>query len=285
MKSTATRKNQFKKNKGVRCTPFGDRAFFTAKAVLGALALVATSGAFIFTYDYFTQAGHFQARQIVVTGQQTLSRRHILEIADIGKQTNILAVNLTTTRKRLLADPWIADVTVSRKIPSGLGIQIREETPLALLEMGAGQGFLINVAGEVFKRVDGVENTLFPRVRGLGLADLPVPGQPVTKAYQGVMTLLRLAGKKNSPFPLADIRRVHMDREIGATIYIGEDNRAVKLGFGHYRKKCAALGHLLVRLSRESRLTRYRAIDLFDLNRIVISPALASQSGSDHGEV
>ena len=154
MKPKPTRKNRLKKNREVRRTLLRDRAVFTAKALLGAVALVAASGAFIFAYDYFTQSRHFQARQLVVTGMQRLNPQQVLEIAAVGPRTNILAVNLATTRKRLLAHPWIADVTVSRKIPSGLYLHIREEVPLALLDMGTGEGFLINIAGEVFKRED-----------------------------------------------------------------------------------------------------------------------------------
>ncbi|MBC2710350.1 MAG: FtsQ-type POTRA domain-containing protein [Desulfosarcina sp.] len=280
-----TRKNRFRKNREVRRAPFRDRAVFTAKALLGVLALVAVSGAFILVYDYFTQTRHFQARHIVVTGQQRMNRRQVLKIAGVGPQTNILSVNLTTTRKRLLADPWIADVAVSREIPSGLRIYIQEEEPLAMLDMGDGHGFLINIAGEVFKREDGSDSNALPRVQGLNHADLPVPGKPATMAFQAVMTLFRLAGKKNSPLPLSGIRRIRVDREIGATVYIGEENRAVKFGFGRYREKCEALGHLMVRLSRDNRLTRYRSIDLFDVNRIVITLATAGPSGSDREEV
>jgi len=100
-----------------------------------------------------------------------------------------------------------------------------------------------------------------------------------------VMTLFRIAGEKNSPLPLSDIRRIRMDREIGATIYTGEDNRAVKLGFGSYREKCKALEHLMSRLRRDSRLARYRVIDLFDVNRIVITLASVDPPTSDHKEV
>ncbi len=252
---------------------------------MGFLALVAASGAFIFAYDYFTQTRHFQARQLVVTGMQRLKRHQVLEIAAIGPRTNILSVNLATTRKRLLAEPWIADASVSREIPSGLHIHIREEVPLALLEMGAGQGFLINVTGEVFKRETGSDRDALPRVQGLNHADLPIAGRPASEAFRAVMTLLRLAGKKNSPLPLATVRRIWMDREIGATVYTGDDNRTVKLGFGHYREKCEALRHLMARLSKDSRLTRYRVIDLFDINRIVITLASVGPFVSDHKEV
>lgn len=284
MKSKAARTNRFKKNKPARRALLRDRAVFAAKGFIGALALVAASLSFIFAYDYFTQTRFFQVREIVVTGVQRLSRQQVMEIAGIGRQTNILSVNLATIRKRLLADPWVAEATVSRKIPSGLRMHIREEIPLALLDMGAGEGFIINPAGEVFKRWDGADSDALPRVQGLGHADLPVCGMPASEAFGAVMTLFRLAGEKNSPLPLSGIRRILMDREIGATVYTGENNRAVKLGFGRYREKCRALGQLMSRLRRNSRLTRYTAIDLFDVNRIVITLASVDPSSSDHKE-
>jgi cell division protein FtsQ len=284
LKSRPIRKNQFKKNRQINRTRLRNRAVLVARWFLGALALAATSAAFIFVYDYFTQTRHFQVRQIVVTGMQRLSRLKVMEIAGVGRQTNILSVNLATTRKRLLADPWVADATVSRQIPSGLRLHIREEVPLALLDMGDGEGFLINPAGKVFKRWDGSDSDGLPRVQGQDHADLPVSGTPASEAFGAVMTLFRLAGEKNSPLPLSGIRRIQVDREIGATVYTGENNRAVKLGFGHYREKCQALGQLMSRLSRDNRLTRYTAIDLFDVNRIVITLAPVDASSSDRKE-
>jgi cell division protein FtsQ len=285
MKPKPSRKNRFKKNRAAGRSLFRDRAVRTARVVLGSLALLAVSGSFIFAYDYFTQTRQFQVRRVEVTGQQRLSRQQILEIAGIGKRTNILAVNLTTTRKRLLADPWIADATVSREIPSGLRFHIVEEKPLALLDMGSGGHFLINTTGTVFNRVDDPDPSNLPRVEGLNHADLPVAGRPDTKAFKAVMTLFALAGKKNSPAPLSAIRRIRMDRDIGATVIVGQENRAVKLGFGRYPEKVAALEQVMASLGKNGRLNHCRVIDLYDVNRIVITMGASGASGSDEEEV
>jgi cell division protein FtsQ len=261
------------------------RARLIARALVGAMVLVLTSGAFIFAYDYFTQTRHFRANRIEVTGQVRLGRQQILEIAGVGPHTNILAVNLTTTRKRLLDNPWIAEATVSREIPSALQIHIREEMPLALLEMPDGQGFLINVAGQVFKRQAGSVKAAMPRVSGLDYADLPVSGKPSTKTLRSMTRLLRQAGKKGSPLPLADIERVHMDPEIGATVHTSRPARVVKLGFGRYAEKCEALGQVTEQLRRDHRLTRCRVIDLLDINRIVVTLAPIGSTESDLEEV
>ena len=280
-----TRKNRFKKENTVRRARLRGRVVFLAKAVAVSLALVTVSAGFILVYDFFVQCRQFRAHDIVVTGNRRLSQQQVLGIAGIDSQTNILSLNLTTTRKRLLADPWIAEATVERKIPSGITITVREERPLALLEMGNGQAFLINVDGRVFKRTASMDGTRLPRIQGLSLADLPVSGKPDSEALRAVMTLLRLAREKNSPLAYADLRRIHMDREIGATVYTGEDDRAIKFGFGHYREKCRALRYFLARMKSDNRLARTQVIDLYDAKRIVITLAPASESGSDQEEV
>ncbi|MGA6924151.1 MAG: FtsQ-type POTRA domain-containing protein [Desulfosarcina sp.] len=278
-----SRKNRFKKNHPVRWARLRVRA--AAKVFLATLLLTGTSCGFILAHDYFTQTPHFLARRIMVTGQQRLSRQQVLDIADIGPRTNILSVNLTTTRKRLLAESWIAEATVAREVPSGLRIRIREEVPLAILDMPDGQGFLINTRGEVFSRDDGSAPIDLPHVQGLDHTDLPVAGMLATEAFQEVMGLLRLAAEKNSPLPASGIRRIQMDHGIGATVYTGERNRAVRLGFGHYPEKVKRLGQLMGGLRADPRLAHYRIIDLFDVNRVVITPALADPSSADRKEV
>jgi cell division protein FtsQ len=279
LKPKPTRKNRFKKSRQIRQARWRQRIVATLRVVTGTLALLVASGAFIFAHDYFTQSRQFQVRRIEVSGVQQLSRQQVLATAGIGSQSNILSVNLAVTRKRLLAAPWIADARVSRQIPSGLQLHITEERPLALLDMGRDQGFLINADGVVFNRQAPATSDGIPRIEGLTHADLPIVGQPPSKAFEAVMSLLHLVGKPGSALANADVRRIHMDRDIGATVYIGSGDRAVKLGFGRYRQKCDALGPLLVRLRQDRRLAHYRVIDLYDVNRIVIT--LASTDASD----
>ena len=285
MKNKTTRKNKFKRKRPAQKGWLRRHAGQVLAIIAGTLVMVVTSCAFIFVYDCFTQARHFEARRIIVSGNHRLDRQTILTASGIQKGTNILAVNLAKARGRLLAHPWIADATVSRKIPSTLAITVVEEKPLAVLDLEGDQDFVINVNGEVFKRVDGSDNTALVRVQGLTACDLPVPGMPATRIFQSVMALLHMAGKEEIALPLADVRRIHLDREIGVTVYMGEKDRAVKLGFGQYEKKIAALGQLMEHYDGDNRLTCFRVIDLFDINRIVVTPALAEHFEDDHEEV
>lgn len=279
------RQNRFKKKSKATRTKLRRRIGSGLRVLAGLFFLAATSAVFILAHDYFTQANQFTARQIEVTGIRRLSREQVLDIAEIGQDANILAVNLATTRKRLLAEPWIAEATVSRDIPSGLRLNITEEQPLAFLEMEGGQGFLINAEGRAFKRQGPGGADELPRVQGLSHADLPVVGQPVTEAFEAVMRLLTLAAASDGPLSLSSIRRIQVDREIGVTVAVGEANRSIKLGFGQYRQKCDILKKLLAKMENDSRLNTFRVIDLFDLDRIVATLAAAVPSDADDKEV
>jgi cell division protein FtsQ len=252
---------------------------FTIKLLLTALVLMATSGIFVFIYDFFVQTTHFQARRIDVLGLQRLTRQQVLNIAGIGPKVNILSVNLTTLRKRLLAEPWIKDATIKRKIPSELSIQIREEIPLAVLQLQNNQRYLINTAGEVFKRQQKSDLIDLPLVTGLTAADLPIPPHRRTDSFQAVMTLFRLGEKKNSPLPIKEMQQVALDREIGITVVTGDKSRTIKLGFGHYQKKIDVLGRFMARLPKIKRFSDVRVIDLFDTDRIVITPVFSDLDG------
>lgn len=279
------RKNRFKKKRSANRGVLRRRIGSGLRVLAGLLLLAATSAAFILAHDYFTQADQFTARQIEVTGIRRLNREQVLDIADIGKEANILSVNLATTRKRLLAEPWIAEATVSRDIPSGLTVNITEEQPLAFLEMEDGHGFLINAEGRVFKRQKAEGTDGLPRVQGLSHADLPVAGQPATEAFESVMRLLTLAKTSDGPLSLPSIRRIQVDREIGITAVVDDANRAIKLGFGQYRQKRDILAKIMAKIKKDSRLNAFRVIDLFDLDRIVVTLASSVPSDSDDKEV
>ncbi len=282
---TPKRKNRFKKKRPAARAKLRLRIGSGFRAMLASALLLGASAAFILAHDYFTQSRQFQARQIEVSGTQRLSRQQVLAIAGISEETNILAVNLTITRKRLLAQPWIADVTVSRKIPSGLIIRVREQQPLALMVMDAQEGFLMNVDGRIFSRQAPARAQALPRITGLSHADLPVDDQPSTAPFKAVMSLLALAERTDGPLSLGGIRRIHVDPEIGITVFTGEKNRAFKLGFGRYRQKSEALKKVLAQIRKEGRLENFQAVDLFDVDRIVITLASAVPSDTDTKEV
>jgi cell division protein FtsQ len=154
-----------------------------------------------------------------------------------------------------------------------------------LLKTVAGTGYLVNPEGRIFKRADDGEAGPWPQVTGLDDGDLPVAGRPASRGMQSVMQLLRLSREASSPLPYARIGTIVLDHEIGLSLSLRGTARTIRLGFGDYRDKAAALETLMARFERQPRLAACRMIDLYDIKRIVITLAPDDLTAPGHEEV
>jgi len=193
---------------------------------------------------------------------------------------NILAVNLSQVRKRLLANPWIAEAEVIREIPSGLIIRIKEQVPIAVIDIG--QKFLINHRGEIFKECEPSDPTNLPTVSGLDVSDLQVysPSNPTDHRFEpkpntpfnAVMQVLRMGDEKGSILPNQIIKHIRVDQQIGLTLYTVDRMKAINLGYNDYAGKYQMLESLFSYLKRQRSISDFDRIDLNNLNRIVLNP-------------
>jgi cell division protein FtsQ len=241
------------------------------------------SFAFIFGYDLFTQSGYFEAAYINVQGCQTLAEKAVIAQAQLSQGRNIFSVNLTTTRKRLLAHPWIADAEVSREIPSGISIRIKEHEPLAIIDMN--RKFLLNKQGELFKEWEITDPVNLPVVGGLAFSDLNVDTRPYSQSFNAVMTVLRLGQHDSSILTNKEIRKIEVDKDIGLTIYANNGLGALKLGYDDYPGKFKRLQEVLFYLKKNQNIPILNSIDLNNPNRIVVNLNMEKQPATGHKEV
>ena len=256
------------------------RAFLRLAAVgLGAVAL---SIIFIFCYSLLTQSTFFKASDVVVQGRQRLTSQEVLDQAHVQAGMNIFAVNLTTTRKRLLAHPWIAKAEVGREIPSGIQVRIEEHEPLAVLDLG--RKFILNTSGQIFKEWQPEDPRDLPLVTGLDYADIDPQGRTPSTSFKSILRVLRLGQQVGSVLPVERIRQISVDREIGITVYAFESNRAIKLGYEDYATKYGRLKHVLSYLNSRPQTADFDSIDLVNLDRVVINPVKSKPPVTDHKE-
>ena len=300
------RKNKRKGKKAKRRFTFLGRFLLIFKIIFGLGALAATSGLFILVHDVVTQCDYFGAQTITIEGNQRLSQKRIVDQAQVRKGMNIMAINLTLVRKKLLAHPWIAEAEVNREIPAGLSIRIKEHAPLAIVDLG--HKFLINKKGEIFKKWTSGDPDHFPVVTGLQMADIAAYTQPdVREAFHpanplppdgqtdhaqyhyspldAVMHVLRLGQDSESVLPNRIIKQIRVDREIGLTLHAGTRVKTIKLGYHQYPHKYSMLKHIMVYLKKRQALPVFDRIDLNNLNRIVISPRRSKAPSGDDKEV
>ena len=278
-----TRKNYFKNSAARRQARRLQYLKGMAKIVSGVLLVAAMSFAFIFGYDLFTQSDYFSTHTISVKGCERLDQQEVINQAKLELGLNIFSVNLTTTRKRLLAHAWISEADVSREIPKGIHIRIREHKPLAVIDMG--RKFLLSRKGEIFKEWQRTDPVNLPIVYGLTFSDLNVGSRPLNRPFKAVLTVLKLGLQSNSIIANRNIKSIHVDKDIGLTVYADNRLGALKLGYGEYSDKYKRLEEVLAYLRKEEKISAMKSIDLNNLDRIVVNLKLDKSPAVGHKEV
>jgi len=266
-----TRKNYYKNSAARRRYEIITRVIFSVKTAAVGTFLLLVSFLFMFTYDFVTQCDYFKAEGLTVTGAHRLTEEQVLQQSQINKGINILSVNLSRVRKRLLAHSWIEEAEVSRELPTGISIKIKEQQPLAILDLG--RRFIINAHGELFKEMDASDHCRLPVISGLEFSDINVRGESRSVPFDAVMKILALGKKPESVLPCRLIKRIRVDREMGLTIYAFDRIKAIKIGYDDYPNKYEMLRNVLFYLKKNGSFSQLESIDLNNLNRIVVNPA------------
>jgi cell division protein FtsQ len=259
-------------------------------AIAGIAALMATSCLFVFVYDVLTQCDYFRAHSLRVDGIHRLTQKEIVEQAGINKDVNVLAVNLSIVRKRLMAHPWIAEAEVRREIPSGLLIRIKEQRPLAIVDLG--NKYMINEQGRIFKEWTAADPETLPLISGLELADVIIysktgsddPQRLATQKkhrqsaaagelpFEAVMQILTLGKEARSILPNQEIKHIWVDRQIGITLEAFNQMKTIVLGYHNYPLKYTMLKNIMAYRNRGKGFPDFNRIDLNNINRIVVNP-------------
>lgn len=289
--------------------------------------MAGTSLLLILAYDAVTQSSYFEARTITVEGSQRYSKEAILKQAGLKLHDNILSLNLNALRCRLLAHPWIAGAEIERELPDVVHIRVKERVPIAIVDLNQparlasppaiasaqarwteheqtdveGRLFYLDEEGEIFKPVEPSDKVKVPVVSGLALSDIDFNDRSHSLLFSSVMEVLRLSRLHQNVIPLHALRNVHVDREVGLTLYAflapcnlpaapafasEADGRtqagggvvAIRVGFGDYGSKYERLKDMIPYLKKESGFLNVQSIDLNDSDRVVVRQSLAGQA-------
>ncbi|MEW6672892.1 MAG: FtsQ-type POTRA domain-containing protein [Thermodesulfobacteriota bacterium] len=283
MAGKPSRKNYYKNSALKKSATRRRRWIQSAKAAGFLLAVSVMSLGFVLCHDFLTQYAYFNARDIVVTGGSRLSVDEITRQANIQRGINILSLNLTKTRKKLLSHPWIEEADISRKLPDEIHIHIKEQQAMAVIDLG--RKFIINTEGIIFKEWGPADPENMPVITGLQFSDINVPGTLRTATFEAVMTVLSLGRQDNSVLPNRLIHSIRVDREIGLTLLAFDQNKQIKLGYDDYPGKYENLRNILLHFRTGSAVPDFETIDLNDLNRVVVNPVKTLPTGVDQKEV
>lgn len=100
-------------------------------------------------------AAGLEIRHVEVTGLKQVPRLTVYEAVLAGPSNPMLATDLAAVRDRLRAVPWVADASVSRRMPDTVVVHVSERKPVALWQHH-GRFHLIDITGRVLA-TEGLE--------------------------------------------------------------------------------------------------------------------------------
>lgn len=275
-------KTRVKKNKRKKPSNILSGLYVVLKVAAGLFLLIVVSNLFVLAYDLFVQSTYFESKAVVITGAYRLSKKDIMEQAQVKMGANILSVNLTLAKNRLQAHPWIASASVRREFPDTVIIEIKEHRPIAVVDMG--QKYLMNINGELFKRWSPEDSVVLPVINGLTGTDIAFSRMYPNIITDGVLDVLRLGSDFESVIPNRIVKRILVDRELGITLCVSENMKTIKLGHTDYQVKYENLKRALFFIDTSDYIQDFYTIDLSEVEKIVIDPVLNEYMSGDHKE-
>ncbi|HNY65812.1 MAG TPA: FtsQ-type POTRA domain-containing protein [Deltaproteobacteria bacterium] len=99
---------------------------------------------------YVVNSELFHLKTIEVKGNAHVDRNEVLSLLDLERGDNIFSWDMEAAKGRLLANPWIKDISISRNlIPSRVTVRIEEHRPTATLFL-KDKPYYVSEEGSVF---------------------------------------------------------------------------------------------------------------------------------------
>jgi cell division protein FtsQ len=132
---------------------------------------------------YFLTSNFFQIQELTVVNNKYYTAEQIISIGEIKKGGNLFQESTAEIKDKLLNDPYIKNIKVSRKLPDEIVITVEERKETAAIPFGESY-ILIDKEGMILRETD-VEPTL-PLLLGMTLSNIET-GTPLRVEENAVL--------------------------------------------------------------------------------------------------
>jgi cell division protein FtsQ len=219
-----------------------------ARAVLGFALVVGLSvTAALGARRYVTTTPRFAVKEIDVSGNARRTADDVATQAGIAKGQNVFSLDLDRARARLLADPWIREASITRRLPGTITVQVTERDAAAIVALG--DSYLASRDGDVFKRLEPGDPTDLPVVTGL---TTDAVADDRAEAVRAIRRALDLASEydRSSLAARAPLEEVHIAHGEALTLFVGKSAIALELGVAPFHQKLEEAAKVLGELDR-----------------------------------
>lgn len=185
---------------------------------LGLLFVLTVSFGILQGYRWITSHPFFRLENLDIQGGQRLDRETIMSIGGIHADSNVLGINIANVQRRLAASDWVESVSVTRVLPGGLIISLKEREPFFLVRSGKHLNYA-DAGGRIITAVSADKFISLPLLE-------KEDGMPVSP---GVSLLLDEIARNALPFGMSQIALVRQDSAEQFSLFLEKPRVFVQL--------------------------------------------------------
>lgn len=227
-------------------------AFSVFKLGLGVVLVVGASLAVAWSaHRYALSTPRFAIRKLEISGVRKRPDAEVAKLAGVKPGDNIFALDTARAEARVLEDPWVKEVKITRELPSTLKIELTEREAAGIAAVD-DQMYLVTKTGEPFKALKDGDPFDLPVVTGISARELArdrdreieriAMGMDVLKQWE------RISLSKTYP-----AQEVNLEPGGNVTLTIGKAGITLALGRGPWRKKLLMAERVMGQLARKGR--------------------------------
>jgi cell division protein FtsQ len=228
------------------------RVLAALRMVAGVVLVAGTSvGVAWVARRHVMTSARFAITDIAVSGNGHRSTDAILAESGLQIGANVFVADLDGARTHLLADPWIADAALARRLPGTIVVRVTERRAAALVALG--DTYLTTPDGEPFKKLDADdppdEIVSLPLVTGLRpeslVEDRDGTMQTIRRAVDLAAEFERIPLAKRAP-----LEEVHVEADGVYSLVVGKSAIELVLGTPPFRRKLDQAARVVAELDK-----------------------------------
>jgi cell division protein FtsQ len=196
---------------------------------------------------YTRTSPRFAVKVVHVQGNIHRSPEDIARAGGIATERNIFATDLDAAQGRLLADPWIERVSLRRRLPSTIVVDVVEREAHGMVAIGADL-YLVTRHGELFKKYEPGDPYDLPVISGIRAEEVAEDRAAavglIRRALDVVGDYEHTAAAKAHP-----VQEANLQDDGGIVLVVGKSATALHLGRGPYRQSLEQASRVLFELA------------------------------------
>lgn len=138
---------------------------------------------------YLINSDLWLLKTITVTGNKHIAADKVSALAGLDENTNLMRISKEDIEARIKRDPWIAEASVTRDLPSSLNVSIIERKPFARVKQ-RGKLYTLDRRGYVIEAVSDATSDTIPVINEIRTGRLEVGRRAKTKLLRNALKSL-----------------------------------------------------------------------------------------------